>query len=97
MPAKRRPSQVLIDGTQDVRQPTKEGKMNGRFKDWLIAFLAGLLIAGLAGVVRGDWLGKDAATAVHEDVLHRLERTEDKLLDYLERMEGKIDELRDNR
>jgi pyrimidine operon attenuation protein/uracil phosphoribosyltransferase len=30
--------------------------------------LAGILIGGLSGVIRGDWVGKNAATAVKEIV-----------------------------
>jgi hypothetical protein len=60
---------------------------------WLIAFLAGVILAGAAGVIRGDWLGRGAANEVHADLLHRLERTEDNLFKVMERMERKIDEL----
>lgn len=42
-------------------------------------FLLGVILAGAAGVLRGDWLGERAANAVEHRVEGRLERMENRL------------------
>ena len=63
-------------------------------KAWaLTAFLAGIVVAGLAGVVRGDWLGDEAAEHVREEITVYHDKDVDHLKEGQERIEAKLDEL----
>ena len=61
---------------------------------WGVAlFLAGALFAGTAGVIRGDWLGRDAASEVRIEVLDIHDRDTVYLKEGQDRIEKKLDEL----
>ena len=66
--------------------------MNG--KGWHVAiFLAGLLVGGLAGVIRGDWLGGDAAQAVESRLKERVERIEERIHDDIKEIKEDLKRL----
>lgn len=63
-------------------------------KVWAItAFLAGLVVAGLAGIIRGDWVGRDAASEVRIEVLDIHDRDVVYIKEGQDRIEKKLDEL----
>lgn len=66
---------------------------NGKWSLATITFLAGLVLAGLAGVVRGDWLGREAASEVKSEVLVYHDKDIEHLKEGQDRIEKKLDEL----
>ena len=56
-------------------------------------FLAGLVVAGFGGVVRGDWLGGTAATAVEQRVNERADREIAEIRADLTYLRSRLDEL----
>lgn len=60
---------------------------------WQLAlFLAGALLSGTLMMIRGDWLGREAASEVEMRLNKRIDRYERTLDRRLERIEEKIDE-----
>jgi len=63
-------------------------------RGWGVAlFLAGALFAGTAGVIRGDWLGRDAAEEVKVEVTAAHDKDLGYMKEDMQRIEKKIDEL----
>ena len=61
---------------------------------WKVAlFLAGVILSGMLMMLRGDWLGSEAAQAVESRLSKRINRYELKLDRRLERMETTLKEL----
>ena len=61
---------------------------------WKVAlFLAGALFSGMLMIVRGDWLGNEAARAAECRLSDRINRYELKLDRRLERIETTLKEL----
>ena len=56
-------------------------------------FLAGLVVAGLGGVVRGDWLGSNEAEAVEARVNERADREIAEIRADLTYLRSRLDEL----
>jgi len=56
-------------------------------------FLAGLVVAGFAGVVRGDWLGSKHADAVEHRVNERVDREITEIRADLTYLRSRLDEL----
>lgn len=68
--------------------------MNGNGTGWKVAiFLAGFLIAGVAGVIRGDWLGDQEAQEVKEYIVEYHDRDFANMKEQLTRVEKKVDQL----
>lgn len=73
---------------------------NGKTVTILLAvcmFLAGLVVAGLGGVIRGDYLGRQAALEVEARVNQRIDRTltsTDKALQEINRRLERIEDKR---
>ena len=56
-------------------------------------FLAGLVVAGFGGVLRGDWLGSTAAAAVEHRVSERADREIAEIRADLTYLRSRLDEL----
>jgi len=59
----------------------------------LSMFLAGLIVAGTAGVIRGDWLGSSAAAAVEKRLSERSDREIAEVRADLTYLRSRLDEL----
>ncbi len=69
-----------------------EGSKNGR--SFAIAmFLAGALLAGMGGVLRGDWIGREAATEVKLELKEDTIQMEGRIEKRLDKIERKLDRV----
>lgn len=64
----------------------------------VLGLLAGIVLTGAGMVLRGDWLGKDAATTVERNITERIDRIEersheayDHILEQLKEIRMKLD------